>query len=274
VGFDLLSIDIEGHELVALSGFDFGYWQPRLVLIEDHVTHHQKHALMRRSGYQLILRTGLNSWYVPAKASYTFSWAARFEYLRKYYLGLPTRKFRYSRPQATMDTGERMTDKEAASAPPADPGPPLDVERVLLHMPVDIRNMSLVVLAGLAFLFVLHWAKAVFIPVMVGVLFSYALSPVVNWLETKRVPRWLGAAVLLCWPFSAASARPPIRSATRPPILLEALPAAAQKFRQAVKARSGRSDSALETVQKAAAQIEQAAQESRAPTSTRAAPCV
>jgi FkbM family methyltransferase len=105
VGFGLLSIDIEGHELVALSGFDFGYWRPRLVLIEDHVTHHQKHALMRRSGYQLILRTGLNSWYVPAKASYTFSWAARFEYLRKYYLGLPTRKFRYSRPAAITNTG-------------------------------------------------------------------------------------------------------------------------------------------------------------------------
>ncbi|SFU85962.1 methyltransferase, FkbM family [Polaromonas sp. YR568] len=105
VGFDLLSVDIEGHELVALSGFDFAYWQPRLVLIEDHVTHHQKHALMRRNGYQLILRTGLNSWYVPAKASYTFSWAARFEYLRKYYLGLPTRKWRYSRPATTMDTG-------------------------------------------------------------------------------------------------------------------------------------------------------------------------
>lgn len=103
VGFDLLSIDIEGHELVALSGFDFGYWQPRLVLIEDHVTHHHKHALMRKNGYQLILRTGLNSWYVPAKASYTFSWAARFEYVRKYYLGLPTRKFRYSRPAATLN---------------------------------------------------------------------------------------------------------------------------------------------------------------------------
>lgn len=104
VGFDLLSIDIEGHELVALSGFDFGHWQPRLVLIEDHVTHHHKHALMRRNGYQLLLRTGLNSWYVPAKASYTFSWAARFEYLRKYYLGLPTRKLRYSRPAANTHT--------------------------------------------------------------------------------------------------------------------------------------------------------------------------
>lgn len=97
VGFDLLSIDIEGHELVALSGFSFSYWKSRLVLIEDHVTHLKKHALMQGNGYQLILRTGLNSWYVPAEPPYTFSFAARLEYLRKYYLGLPLRKLRYSR---------------------------------------------------------------------------------------------------------------------------------------------------------------------------------
>ena len=44
--------------------------------------------------------------------------------------------------------------------------------------------------------------------------------------------------------------------------LVEALPVAAQKFRQTVKARSGTSDSTLETMQKAASQIEQAARES------------
>ena len=54
-----------------------------------------------------------------------------------------------------------------------------DPARVLLHMPVDVRSISLVVLATLASLFALQWASAVFIPVMVGVLFSYALSPVV-----------------------------------------------------------------------------------------------
>lgn len=97
VGFDLLSIDIEGHELVALSGFDIAHWKPRLVLMEDHVTHLHKHQWMRDHGYQLILRTGLNSWYVPAQLSYSFSMASRFEYIRKYYLGLPLRKLRYSR---------------------------------------------------------------------------------------------------------------------------------------------------------------------------------
>jgi len=163
-----------------------------------------------------------------------------------------------------------MTQEEADSPSPADASLAAETQRVLLHMPVDIRNMSLVVLAGLAFLFVLHWAKAVFIPVMLGVLFSYAFSPVVNWFEARRVPRWLSAAVLLlailggiggtAWSLGDEATQ-----------LVEALPAAAQKFRQAVKARTGRSDSALETVQKAASQIEQAAQESSAPGSTRGA---
>ena len=45
---------------------------------------------------------------------------------------------------------------EAERKAPPEPEP----ERVMLHMPVDIRSMSLVVLAIFASLFVLHWAKA------------------------------------------------------------------------------------------------------------------
>lgn len=97
VGFDLLSIDIEGHELEALSGFSFDVWKPRLVLIEDHVTHLAKHQRMQRSNYQLLMRSGLNSWYVRGDEHYTSSFTAKFEYTRKYYLGLPLRRFRYSR---------------------------------------------------------------------------------------------------------------------------------------------------------------------------------
>ena len=95
-GFELLSMDIEGHELTALSGFSFNKWQPQLVLIEDHVTHLDKHRLMTRNAYQLLMRTGLNSWYVSANSSYSHSLLARFEYFRKYYIGLPLRKFRYA----------------------------------------------------------------------------------------------------------------------------------------------------------------------------------
>lgn len=143
-------------------------------------------------------------------------------------------------------------------------------DRQLLQMPVDIRNMSLVVLAGLAILFVLHWAKAVFIPVMLSVLFSYALSPVVNWLELKRIPRWLGSSVLMLAIFGVLGTAA-WSLGDEAGELIESLPVAAQKFRYALKVRSGKSDSTLDTVQKAASQLEQAAQEGAVPGNNRGA---
>ncbi|HQT25605.1 MAG TPA: FkbM family methyltransferase [Burkholderiales bacterium] len=96
-GFDFISIDIEGHEMEMFKGFDLRRWKPRLVLLEDHVVNHEKHNHMVSNGYGLIFRTGLNSWYVQDSEQYGFSIGARFEKLRKYWLGLPFRKMRYSR---------------------------------------------------------------------------------------------------------------------------------------------------------------------------------
>lgn len=156
-----------------------------------------------------------------------------------------------------------MMESPADSAPAAvsDAALPADPQRLLLHMPVDIRNISLVVLAVLASLVVLHWAKAVFIPVMLSILLSYALSPLVNWMEARRLPRWLGSAVLMVAILAAmGSTAYSLRDEASE--LLESLPVAAQKFRKIVRLQSSKSESALETVQKAATQIEQAAQES------------
>ncbi len=143
-------------------------------------------------------------------------------------------------------------------------------ERLMLHMPVDIRSMSLMLLAALGLLFLLHWAKAVFIPVMMSILFSYAFSPVINWMETKRVPRWLSSAVLLLSILGAMGTTAYALS-NEAVAMVESLPVAAQKFRNALKRTSGNSTSTLETVQKAATQIEQAAQEGTTPGATRGA---
>jgi predicted PurR-regulated permease PerM len=157
-------------------------------------------------------------------------------------------------PQVVLVSAQAEAESSVEPKPEAEPEP----ERLLLHMPVDIRSMSLVVLAILASLFVLHWAKAVFIPVMLGILFSYALSPIVNWMERRHIPRWLSAAVLLFAILGGTSATVwSLRGqATQ---LVEALPTAAQKLTGALRTRAGAAPSPLETVQKAAAQLEQAA---------------
>ena len=147
---------------------------------------------------------------------------------------------------------------------------PVGVHPDMQAIPVNIRSLSLLVLAVFASLFVLHWAKAVFIPLMLGLIFSYALSPIVNWLEARRVPRSVGAGVLLLSIiFSLGSAGYALSDEAVK--MVNSLPAAAQKFRQAIKARQDRSDSALDTVQKAAAQIEQAARDNAGTVNNRGA---
>ncbi|MGJ7580948.1 AI-2E family transporter [Variovorax sp. RHLX14] len=132
-------------------------------------------------------------------------------------------------------------------------------ERVLIHMPVDIRSASLVVLAVFASIFTLRWAAAVFIPLMLSVMGTYALAPLVDRLERWKLPRALGAALILLsiagvvgWTGYSLSG-----SASQ---LVDSLPVAAQKLRVAMVRNPSQNASTLDTFQQAAAQLEQATQ--------------
>jgi predicted PurR-regulated permease PerM len=124
-----------------------------------------------------------------------------------------------------------------------------------------VRSISLVVLATLAGIFTLRWASAVFIPVLIGLLCSYALSPVVTWLQAYRIPRAFSAALLIIGIVCGigATAYSLADDASR---LVELLPEAARKLHDSVRSLPGRSDNTLTAVQRAAAQIEQVAEES------------
>ena len=137
---------------------------------------------------------------------------------------------------------------------------PVEQPHVVLHPTVDVRSLSLIVLATLAAIFMLRWASAVFIPVLVGLLFSYALSPVVNWLQGYRIPRVLSAAVLIFGIVSGIGVAGYSLSDDANK-LIGSLPAAAQKLRKVMHESPGKSDNALKTVQKAATQLAQVAEE-------------
>ena len=157
-----------------------------------------------------------------------------------------------------------MTESAAQTTPEAGPAAtatePPEPARVLLHMPVDVRSVSLAVLATLGCVFMLRWASAVFIPVMVGLLFSYALSPLVDWLQLRRVPRAASAAFLILGILGGVGTSAYLLSDDASK-LVELLPAAAEKLRDSIRSMPGRAANPLATVQKAAAQLEQAAEE-------------
>lgn len=92
--FDFLSIDVEGHEIEVLRGFDIARWRPRLILLEDHVADLSKHSFLNRAGYRIVRRYENNGWYVPRDSTVQCQWSDRWEILRKYYLALPFRLLR------------------------------------------------------------------------------------------------------------------------------------------------------------------------------------
>jgi predicted PurR-regulated permease PerM len=136
----------------------------------------------------------------------------------------------------------------------------LPVHRFPFPSHVDARGIALTVLAVLAAVFALHWAAAVFIPVLIGVMFSYALDPVVDQLQRWRIPRALSAAVLLLALLGGASAM--VWSlADDANALLESLPQAALKLRQTLGPKQGKTANPIDKVQQAATHIERAAEE-------------
>jgi FkbM family methyltransferase len=94
IKFDFLSIDVEGHEIEVLRGFDIARWRPRLILLEDHVADLSKHRYLVAAGYRIIRRYENNGWYVPHGSAVICHWSDRWEILRKYYLALPFRILR------------------------------------------------------------------------------------------------------------------------------------------------------------------------------------
>jgi FkbM family methyltransferase len=88
---DLVSIDVETHEIEVLNGFDLARWRPKLILIEDIVLNLRLHRYLASKGYKWIRRTGLNGWYVPIDRTFRISPFGRLQFFRKYYLGVPFR---------------------------------------------------------------------------------------------------------------------------------------------------------------------------------------
>lgn len=133
----------------------------------------------------------------------------------------------------------------------------------LPRTPVQAHSVALTVLAVLAGIFVLHWAQAVFIPLVIGVMINYALSPLVTQMQRWRIPRAIGAAFLLSsiigglgW--ATYSLKDEATS------MIETLPDSAKKFRETLNKEWGTSEGTIEKVQKAAIQLERAATETGA----------
>jgi predicted PurR-regulated permease PerM len=123
-------------------------------------------------------------------------------------------------------------------------------------------------LAVLALVAALYLARAFFVPLLIGILASYALHPMVNWLEACRVPRSVGAALVLTAVVGSFSWIGFSMSGDAE-ALIEKLPEAARKLRQDLSSARSGTPTALQNMQQAAKELEGAAADAGAKPKTR-----
>jgi predicted PurR-regulated permease PerM len=137
-----------------------------------------------------------------------------------------------------------------------------DQPNTTLHTPVSLRSASLLVIAVLLALTALHLASAVFVPLVMGVLFSYALTPLVNRMVRLHIPRTLAAAILLLG-LVCATGSIAYSLSDDTVELIESLPGVVQKLRRSLAEQRAKGPAGtMEKVQAAASEIERAAAES------------
>ncbi len=125
-------------------------------------------------------------------------------------------------------------------------------------------NVAVGVLAVIALVAALYLARAFFVPLLLGILASYALSPAVNWLTAIRVPRPAAAALVLAALVGGAS-WVAFSLSDDAAALIEKLPEAARKLRQNLSAARTSAPTALQHMQEAAKEIQGAAADAGVP---------
>ena len=119
-------------------------------------------------------------------------------------------------------------------------------------------------LALLALTAALYLARDFFVPLLIGILGSYALHPLVNRLQSWRVPRSVGAALVLAMVVGSVSWIA-VSVSGDAEALIEKWPEAARKLRHEMSVGRSSAPSALQNMRETAQQLQGAATDGGAP---------
>jgi predicted PurR-regulated permease PerM len=137
--------------------------------------------------------------------------------------------------------------------------PTAAVEATVVPASNDSRaGVAITVLAIIALVTALYWARAFFVPLLIGILTSYALHPVVDVLKAWHVPRAAGAALVLV-ALSGGLGWVAFYLSDEAAAVIETLPEAARRLRQTLSAERTGAPTALQNMQETAKEIEGAA---------------
>ena len=149
--------------------------------------------------------------------------------------------------QPAADHPQLPVEVSDATLPPSPPS----------GLAVEARGLALRIIATVALIYALNWAQSFVISLLLGILLSYTLSPLVEWLGKIRIPRAVGATVVMAiviWGilFGAYSLRGQIQS------IITQLPEAADKLSAQLLRMQKDPLSNIQKMQNAATTVEKA----------------
>lgn len=160
----------------------------------------------------------------------------------------------YAQPAIAQE--ERRAAAPAADHP--DGGAHHAIERSTTHrIHVDARGVSLSIIATVAFLFALQESQKFLIPMLFGIFIAYTLNPVVCWLERLRLPRVIGATVVMLI-LMGAMAGATNTLTTEFESIMQSLPELSHKLSRVLARNPTGQPSTIQRMQAAATEIESA----------------
>jgi predicted PurR-regulated permease PerM len=150
------------------------------------------------------------------------------------------------------DAEPHPSDRREESEPPA------------LDMAADIRTVALATIAVVGLVLLLHYARMLLIPIVIGILLSYVLGPAVTSMRKWWIPRFIGAGIVLALLCGAVGVAVYTLS-DEALAIVESVPDAARRLAERVKWQRRQRDGAFQKVERAATEIEQAAQTASEP---------
>ena len=147
--------------------------------------------------------------------------------------------------------------EEGAASPQTDDAPSRPPRRRR-----DAAAVRIGIIAAIAIVGALYLARGFLVPLLIGILASYALGPIVDWLEARRIPRVAGAGVVIAFVvvglgWAVYSLQDVATS------MIEKLPEAAHRIREEVRDHVhdalGGTPTAIQNIQAAAAELQGAA---------------
>ena len=151
---------------------------------------------------------------------------------------------------------------EAAQDPlPPTPGAPDEPPPVVVDVEnVGVRNLPLAVLAVIAVILLLQFASSVFIPVVVALLISYALSPPVSSMQRRGIAPVFGAGIVLLLLLMVLGLGA-YKLTGQVGQIVDQVPVAAQRLRERLQQNRSMSGGVVEKVQRAAKEVDKTAAE-------------